>query len=399
MRVKSKFKRREPQYPSSPLIDISSLKFLGQTEDSTISTERIEKLVENDSNFVKQCFSDECLVKILKNERLNEIQTLNRKKDENDKKPVRLQTTPKGKNTTSSFSLLSVAECIRRIELLKECFTSSNLNVFDSFSNVLCTRPKHAYEDNILEHPIENVNFSFMDNNNKDGKNINEGEIILNISIYSSARPQTKQYEYKFLGQQCLSSIKSAFYCPSDYIDENCRNSRQQTFLFIENVFYVNGNVDNYDDSCLDFYCDEYLRNIQAMENVKFKNMKVRINYPYLLVHGERCEHILMFSEIRAFHKDIDRPSVDSYPILTFMSYNPWPKCLTCDIKGAKKIIMNDEMSGEKIALYCDSCFEEFFGSFDINEIAYGVENEEATKMTIYDYAPGVPIKELIRNL
>jgi len=64
--------------------------------------------------------------------------------------------------------------------------------------------------------------------------------------------------------------------------------------------FYIYSNVINWAYKMKRFMQPGLGRYIsKSMDNVKFIDLSIRLNYPYLYIHHNNCKHILMFTNVR----------------------------------------------------------------------------------------------------
>jgi snRNA-activating protein complex subunit 3 len=145
---------------------------------------------------------------------------------------------------------------------------------------------------------------------NKEAEPIDSNEVILSVALYDT-NPKSKgskSQEYLVLGSQYLSTLKDRIYCLNDHI-LNGQNIKSGYF-FIENTFYNDTRQPNNMDYSLPIlewvninqrYTQPNLGvfTSKSMENVRFKDLSIRIGAPYVFVHQGNCEHLIMFTSLR----------------------------------------------------------------------------------------------------
>ncbi|GES89716.1 snRNA-activating protein complex subunit 3-like [Rhizophagus clarus] len=160
-------------------------------------------------------------------------------------------------------------------------------------------------------------------------------EVVLSVAFYnqsnpssrSQSNPPSRTQEFLVLGSQPLTALRDAFYCVSDFYKQevselpasvNALNSPEEKklggYFFIEDVFYN----DCRDKNALDYsktivewvnknerYTHPGLGLYQRknMNEVIFSDLSIRLNQPYLFVHKGDCEHAIVFTDLRLWHK------------------------------------------------------------------------------------------------
>lgn len=165
-------------------------------------------------------------------------------------------------------------------------------------------------------------------------------------------------------------------YCPPKVIDNTLETSG---FLFINNIFYNDtrkvSNTD-YSKPILNWLKEKQMISdkipieidfqADSMDKTTFKSLKLSLGERYLYYHNKKCEHIIIFTDIRSYNKVSDKKYIESYPDITFLSYNPINKsgedicrmCNICDYLPAKHVTVGDKYSGEYVCYFCDNCYK-----------------------------------------
>ncbi|KAI1887471.1 hypothetical protein AGOR_G00190640 [Albula goreensis] len=224
-----------------------------------------------------------------------------------------------------------------------------------------------------------------------------EGEIILTFRIhypliferFKYVRPyQTLQV----LGSQKLTELRDAICCVSDLQvsgefsntpdiapDFISKDHYKSAFFYLEGIFY---NDMRYPD------CRELSETIiewaksrdfptfqtEKMEETTFRELKIKIGYPYLYCHQGDCEHVVIITDIRLAHQDdcLDRKL---YPLLTYKHRVVTRKCAVCHLYISRWITTNDSFAPTDPCLFCDQCFRmlhyDSFGNKQGDFLAY----------------------------
>ncbi|RIB18347.1 snRNA-activating protein complex, subunit 3 [Gigaspora rosea] len=109
------------------------------------------------------------------------------------------------------------------------------------------------------------------------------------------------------------------------------------------------------------------------MENVTFNELSIKLNQPYLFVHQGNCQHTVVFRDLRYFLNSsprlrcimvlFDYPTV--YPKAIFRGKIGRHKCRMCMQRPAILVTVNDFLSGESPAYFCDPCYYQFHYNAD----------------------------------
>lgn len=140
--------------------------------------------------------------------------------------------------------------------------------------------------------------------------------------------------EFEMLGSQTLTDLRDFIFCIKDFVGGNDRKGKQPdgivlntqkkklsaSCLFIEDVFYVDtravtelgleeGGPDfpDYSEPIRKWVKDygrykqqglgDYQR--QEMQGVTFEDLSLELNKPYLFLHQDGCQHVIMVRDIR----------------------------------------------------------------------------------------------------
>ncbi|RIA88113.1 snRNA-activating protein of 50kDa MW C terminal-domain-containing protein [Glomus cerebriforme] len=216
-------------------------------------------------------------------------------------------------------------------------------------------------------------------------------EVVLSVAFYNQSNPPSRTQsnspsrtqEFLVLGSQPLVALRDAFYCVSDFYKQevselpasvNALNSPEEkksgSYFFIEDVFYN----DCRDKDALDYskiivewvnqnerYTHPGLGLYQRknMDEVTFSDLSIRLNQPYLFVHKGDCEHAIVFTDLRLWHK-ADGLDANAFPKATFKCRIIRHKCRMCITRPAALVTINDFMAGETPAYFCDKCYNEY---------------------------------------
>ena len=95
------------------------------------------------------------------------------------------------------------------------------------------------------------------------------------------------------------------------------------------------------------------------MDKIKFEDLTIRLNVPYVFFHRNGCEHIFTFSDVRTFQPDFDKHDATKYPINLFEKLRHKHFCDVCEVKYAEYECHDDIFGGMLPCFYCNVCYNE----------------------------------------
>ncbi|CAG8578447.1 8635_t:CDS:10 [Paraglomus brasilianum] len=198
---------------------------------------------------------------------------------------------------------------------------------------------------------------------------ITKPEVVLSVAFYDHHNPASRMQEFLVLGSQPLTALKDAFYCLKDFYSAETEKSASSYFL-IENTFYNDlrdEGVQDYSKTIIDWLSHQseetkaklgpYRSN--TMHETKFEELTIRLNQPYLFCHRGDCQHALIFRDLRLLH-DGDEQDYNAYPKAVFRCKISRSKCKMCLQRPAQFTTLNDYLSGECPAYFCETCYNQF---------------------------------------
>ncbi|KAJ3111221.1 small nuclear RNA activating complex, polypeptide 3 [Physocladia obscura] len=103
----------------------------------------------------------------------------------------------------------------------------------------------------------------------------------------------------------------------------------------------------------------------KVLQDVKFSDLSVRINYPYLYVHQGCCQHVVLFREIRLVHPLLDK-NLEEFPKVYAAPDSLDRKCQMCTNIVATRMTVDDENAPLNPYFWCEKCFAGFHTSAPI---------------------------------
>ncbi|CAG8461828.1 2186_t:CDS:10 [Paraglomus occultum] len=198
---------------------------------------------------------------------------------------------------------------------------------------------------------------------------ITKPEVVLSAAFYDHHSPASRMQEFLVLGSQPLAALKDAFYCLKDFYSAETEKSASSYFL-IENTFYNDlrdEGLQDYSKIIIDWLSrqsEETKAKLgpyrsKTMHETKFDELTIRLNQPYLFCHRGNCQHALIFRDLRLLH-DGDEQDYNAYPKAVFRCKISRSKCRMCLQRPAQFTTLNDYLSGECPAYFCETCYNQF---------------------------------------
>ncbi|KAJ8388254.1 hypothetical protein AAFF_G00135150 [Aldrovandia affinis] len=206
-----------------------------------------------------------------------------------------------------------------------------------------------------------------------------EGEFILSINVvypviferFKHVRPhQTLQV----LGSQKLTDLRDAICCVSDLqVSGEFSRSPDMAPEFISKdhyksaTFYLEGTFYNdmrfpecrdLSQTIMEWAKSHDFPTFQTakMEETTFRDLKIKIGYPYLYCHQGDCEHVVIITDIRMAHRD-DCLDHKLFPLLTYKHRVMTRKCAVCHLYISRWITTNDSLAPMDPCMFCELCF------------------------------------------
>ncbi|KAI9282111.1 snRNA-activating protein of 50kDa MW C terminal-domain-containing protein [Umbelopsis sp. AD052] len=245
---------------------------------------------------------------------------------------------------------------------------------------------------------------------NKKPVKVRDNEIVLSVAIYQEKRPSRKLQEFTVLGSQTLAALRDVITCGSDIwmespsqasqasqvrqaraagqqneprepgltmtevVRQRAKKRQYPSYFFINKCFYsdtrhpeVKNRVDDPCDDIIKWINENERCNQQhlagvskkSMQSVKFQDLEIQLNYPYLFCHQDVCKHILVFKDIW-LHGQRDEIDATAYPLLTYQCRMARSKCHMCQYWPAEFVTLNDVVSGYSPCFFCSRCYVPF---------------------------------------
>ncbi|KAL4494989.1 hypothetical protein ABPG72_015689 [Tetrahymena utriculariae] len=208
-------------------------------------------------------------------------------------------------------------------------------------------------------------------------KKLDTNHTIIKVSVYNSING-LKQNEYLVYDIQFLQDLVFKIECLSEKLFERIPSGQQSqpdskfmkpSFLFIENTFYNNQykiDVKNlYHEWQQEAKINSQNSGMQFEEefeektlNEMFEQIKIQIGKPYVFRHQNKCDHMIVFNEIRLWNTDLPADK-DLYPFNFFLPKVKRRKCDGCNLFFTEIICFNDKVSSKNPIFLCEKCFNQ----------------------------------------
>ncbi|CAJ0951450.1 unnamed protein product, partial [Mesorhabditis belari] len=142
------------------------------------------------------------------------------------------------------------------------------------------------------------------------------------------------------------------------------------SFIFIHDTFYI----DPDDKETIDI--SEPIRafmakdkasfgetKVQTIDGICFKDLKLRLGQPYVMVHSGECEHLMIFHDLRMLSA-FDEQDITRYPLVAFEKGGDLI-CIGCKKYPAAMAVESCDLLPQSPGFLCKTCFKEFL--FDSN--------------------------------
>ncbi|KAJ8281384.1 hypothetical protein GJAV_G00067040 [Gymnothorax javanicus] len=206
-----------------------------------------------------------------------------------------------------------------------------------------------------------------------------EGEIILTVNILFPVIAERFKHvrarqTLMVLGSHKLTALRDSICCVIDLqVSGEFSNNPdaapefvskdlfKSAFFFFEGIFY---NDMRYPE-CKDLSqtirewgerCDFPQFQTAKMEDTTFRDLKIKVGYPYLYCHQGDCEHVVIITDIRLAHPE-DCLDMKLYPLLLYKHRMITRKCAVCNLYICRWITTNDSFAPTDPCLFCDVCF------------------------------------------
>ncbi|XP_027197944.1 proximal sequence element A Pbp49 [Dermatophagoides pteronyssinus] len=272
---------------------------------------------------------------------------------------------------------------------------NSNLNVEVGTSESKFDSNRHS--KNKYRHKWLNKTINVNDKHS-DQCDHNNPLALLTVQIFRPAYKHSSKMklqldrEYEILSCQKLTVLRDSYFCLSDMIhqsdySENPDKSvpkkmkcHEKTGLyFIDDIYYYD---DRFELESFDTIF-EWSKTSSAsssskkstgftkksMNETRFEDLNIRLGYPYLYIHRNNCEHLLVFTDIRLFIPKIEQNIVDDYPKFTIMENLISIKCQMCQLYSSKWITMDNKRLPLSPYYFCHNCFVTFNYDQDLKKI------------------------------
>ncbi|KAJ8907418.1 hypothetical protein NDN08_007530 [Rhodosorus marinus] len=235
---------------------------------------------------------------------------------------------------------------------------------------------------------------------------------VVHVAVYESTRANKSQ-EFLVLSNQKLDALSTKISCRIDEASENVSNGG---FFFIEGVFYGCGGPGDSSATVkqfLDRHKQQWRQtpkkttraassrkriksefreaavnaapslnysnlSIEEMSSTTFDRLKIRLGFPYIYVHRQNCEHLIVFRDLHSRSFGLEASGPESFPMTVYQLPGRTRKCTVCLSRQATKLVLEDPLAEESPAFFCKDCFR---------DLHRGEPQASPSEMSVYNYS------------
>lgn len=263
-------------------------------------------------------------------------------------------------------------------------------------------RQKKFVEPNLLVKPIPfKTNSRLQVTTNT--RHIDNRELLITIEVYTAQRPRYKMQEFIVYSGQTVAELRDAMYCTLDHIDDdnaddtdsetsdnlpkpkpnNSETQRHSCMLFVEGQFIIDSRhqtaldyslpIRQWYTSLLDSPNGHQLKfsrpildtsSSLLMHETRWRDLSLRIDYPYPLIHQGNCQHTVSIKCMEPFDRHRHPIDASVYPLQVFQCMPSRLACELCSTPGvpgkcAQWAVVGCAKSARlPFTVYCQQCHE-----------------------------------------
>ncbi|KAL1460847.1 hypothetical protein WDU94_012787 [Cyamophila willieti] len=205
-------------------------------------------------------------------------------------------------------------------------------------------------------------------------------ETLLEVQLFNTLAPFEPWYppacsqSFIVLGSQPLIELAKKIRCVNNATDvagdvsENPDKPSSQTLkdvvtsslFYFGNKFYIDGDTD-YSTVIKEWGQRKKvdLGETYPMKTTLFRDLTIRLNYPYLYQHLGDCEHTITFTEARLIDNS-DSLDRKSFPMARYLEDSMVQKCYICGHFYARWVVQGTDRLVFEINTLCDPCFKKY---------------------------------------
>ncbi|KAI2805844.1 hypothetical protein RDWZM_009470 [Blomia tropicalis] len=231
---------------------------------------------------------------------------------------------------------------------------------------------KAKYRHDIVDQPI---NIGKVDTTQSP-------QAILTIQIYRPAIKQAQQRhklqldrEIQVLSSQFLTTLRDSFVCISDVLSDHDYSDtplnllpsftkhQRPGFFFIDGIIYDDTRCESMlaPKRIIQWAKEKEIGNFEekSMVETRFESLSFHLGFPYLYMHGNNCEHLLVFTDLQMYIPNLNDP-VSKYPKCTTMANIVKVKCQMCSMYFSKWFVFDNKRLPSSPFYFCYNCFLSF---------------------------------------
>uniref|UniRef100_A0A8D8Q597 snRNA-activating protein complex subunit 3 n=1 Tax=Cacopsylla melanoneura TaxID=428564 RepID=A0A8D8Q597_9HEMI len=206
-------------------------------------------------------------------------------------------------------------------------------------------------------------------------------EIMFEVLLFNTLAPSEAwsppacSQAFTVLGSQSLIELTKIIRCVNSFTDvagdvsENPDQPSSQTLkdvvtsslFFFGNNFYIDG-VKDYSKVIKEWGERKKLSlgETYPMSTTLFRDLTIRLNYPYLYQHLGDCEHTIIFTEARFVDDSDEKLDRASFPKVKYQEDSMMQKCYICGHFYARWVVQGTDRLVFETNTLCDPCFKKY---------------------------------------
>ncbi|CAF1229443.1 unnamed protein product [Adineta ricciae] len=220
--------------------------------------------------------------------------------------------------------------------------------------------------------------------------NFHDDRLVLNLQIFFPIESRDR-YRHQLMNELiCLSTltlaqIRDTIECVSDEqilgeysqnpeeiktIGQRASDVNTAACFIIESVIYddLRRTNERLSEKILQQTDSTYTQG-NTMEMTSLNDLKgLQLGKPYIYLHQNNCEHVIVFSELKLLEKDQCHDS-SLYPLCRMKYHGRFSYCFLCNVFYAKWLVRNSPLIPDDPCLLCERCFKTCHYDKDGNKV------------------------------
>ncbi|KAI9249655.1 snRNA-activating protein of 50kDa MW C terminal-domain-containing protein [Sporodiniella umbellata] len=203
---------------------------------------------------------------------------------------------------------------------------------------------------------------------------------LITVSVYAKDNATKKIQEIEILSTNKMSALRDSIGCLTDLLGKMGREqekaamidqaSKRETagMFYVDHVFYIDTRAIGQDiyQGMIDRWLEQkgvdlerFRYTTKAMADVVLENITIELERPFAFIHGEACEHMFMFKDMRLLSPNEDEVLEEFPKTIGTVKYVRY-KCSMCTIFPSSYVTTGDVLSGCSPCYFCEKCYHAF---------------------------------------